>query len=215
MGRAASFAAAIGFAVLPSFGWAQNQPPSTHVPPMLRAPSQMIPPLACPRGDTRPACLARRLSPQPTDPGTAYALRQHEDDVANRRFVPPKIIAFLHDPRIDPETRAFLLSMASKPTEDWTLAQAQMLLQLVPTLTEMYIPTRVLSDFYEFLGLDPTQLFDPQLGRSWQRRSTGLDKNDFAAVEQAQCFSVLGYGEVPDPTQVTLGALAACSTAGK
>lgn len=144
-----------------------------------------------------------------------YALRPREDDLPDKRFIPPKIMAFLDDPRIAPETRAFLLAMAAKTTGDWTLAQARIVMRLVPTLTELYIPTALLSEFYDFLGLDPTELFQPRLGRSWQQRSTALDKNNVAAVEQAQCFAQLGYGEIPDPMKVTLNAIAACSAAGE
>lgn len=224
MGRVASLSGALALALgallvplggLPVPASAQDQPGTPHVPPMLRAPSRVMPRLPCGPGNTRPECQARRQTLQPTLPLRLRSLKLHEDDVLERRFIPPKIMAFLDDPRISPETRAFLLAMAAKPTGDWTLSQAQMVMQLVPTLTELHIPTIVLSEFYDFLGLDPTELFQPQLGKSWQQQSTALDKNDIAAVEQAQCFALLGYGEIPDPTQVTLNAIAACSVAGK
>jgi hypothetical protein len=148
---------------------------------------------------------------QPNRLGLPDSLVQHENDVFDRRFVPPKIMAFLNDRRINSYTRSFLLDMARKPVTSWTLAEAQMLTALVPTLTEMKISTRTLSEFYEFLGLDPTQLFTPQLGNSWQDQSVQFDKQNVATQQQNNCQQLLGTGQNIDPTQVTLGQMAACS----
>ncbi len=126
------------------------------------------------------------------------------------RFVPPRIVAFLKDRRVSPYTRAFLRSVAGKPTEDWTLGELQMVTQIVPTLTELYVPTATLSEFYEFLGLDPANLFEPQLGK-WQQRSTAFDVRNYDATQQAQCFYLLGYGETLDPSSVKLKDIAACT----
>jgi hypothetical protein len=132
-------------------------------------------------------------------------------DVTGTRFIPPKVMALLNDRRIAPNTRFFLQGVASKPTEDWTVQEYQMTVQLVPTLTEIYISTATLSDFYDFLGLDPDSLFEPRLG-NWTTRPIGFDVKNLEATQQAECFARLGYGENLDPTQVTLKAIAACTS---
>jgi hypothetical protein len=131
-------------------------------------------------------------------------------DVGGTRFIPPKIMALLNDPRVAPTTRFFLQGVAAKPTEDWTLQEYTTTVQLIPTLTEMYIATATLSDLYEFLGLDPTSLFEPHLGH-WSTRAIGFDVKNLGATEQAECFARLGYGENIDPTQVTLKAITTCT----
>ena len=203
-------------------GWtgahAENQPPAPHVPTLPTAPSRQHSPIPCPPGNTSKECAARRQTIQPmSQPNRVKlpdSLRQHEDDVFNRRFVPPGIMAFLDDRRLSAYTRSFLLDMARKPVADWTLAEAQMLTSVVPTLTEMKIPTRMLSEFYEFLGLDPTQLFTPQLGTDWQNQSVQFDKQNVSAQQQTDCLQLLGVGQSVDPAQVTLGQMAACSDRG-
>lgn len=183
---------------------AQPQPGLRPGPPIL------LPFPACRPGSTDPACQARRRTLQPNLPEAARP-EPRTSDVLGSRFIPPAIQAFLSDQRIDPTVRAFLRGVASKPTEDWTLLELQMVTQLVPTLSEMRIATRTLSAFYEFIGLDPTQLFEPRLGK-WQQTSTGFDRRSYDAVQQAQCFYLLGYGETLDPSAVTLKDVAACST---
>lgn len=147
-------------------------------------------------------------------PGVAHApnvvQNRRTDDVTGTRYVPPAIQAFLADRRLDPYTRAFLRRLSAKPTELWTQGELQTVIQLVPSLTEMTIPTRVLADFYAFLGLKPEELFDPQLG-NWQTSSLGFDQRNYDAVQQAQCLYMLGYGENIDPAAVTLKDLAACA----
>ena len=107
-----------------------------------------------------------------------------------------------------------LRGLAAKPTEEWTQGELRTVVQLVPSLTEMAIPTRKLSDFYEFLGLDPSELFEPQLG-NWQTSSVGFDQKNYDAVQQAQCLYLLGYGENIDPSSVKLKDLAACAQTGQ
>nr|WP_294543434.1 hypothetical protein [uncultured Rhodopila sp.] len=155
---------------------------------------------ACRPGSAEPACQAAGPKPQ-----------RRTDDVKGTRYVPPAIQAFLADRRLDPYTRAFLRGLAAKPTEQWTQGELPTVTQLVPSLTEMAIPTRKLSDFYEFLGLRPDELFEPQLG-NWQTKSIGFDQRNYDAVQQAQCFYLLGYGENIDPSSVKLKDLAACTT---
>ena len=190
--------------------------PGRPLPPVLRG---VVPgdKTGCSAAVTGPECQGRRntvergpsIGRQTPDPRGGGRQRRW-DDIAGSRFIPPKIMGLLNDRRIDPSTRAFLHFVAAKPTEDWTLQELTMTLQLVPTLTEMHIATAVLGDFYDFLGLDPTQLFEPQLG-DWQKRSIGFDGNSYIATQQAECFYLRGHTEALDPSQVTVRDAAACS----
>lgn len=121
-----------------------------------------------------PALRPARPAPQPLLNGAA-APRGPDGDVPAQRLIPPSIRRFLNDPRIEPATRAFLLGIAGKRQEDWTVRDLQEVSAVVPALTEMHIGTAVLSEFYEFMNLDPTSLFDPQLGSNWQATSTAFD----------------------------------------
>jgi hypothetical protein len=190
--------------------------PGQPLPPVLRG---LMPgePSGCSLQATGPECQARRntgdraSSMTRRTPNPQYSGRQRRwDDITGSRFVPPKITAFLSDRRIDPATRAFLRGVAAKPTEEWTLQELTTTLQLVPTLTEMHIAAAVLRDFYDFLGLDPSKLFEPQLG-NWQKRSIGFDGNSYIATQQAECFYLRGRSENLDPSEVTVRDAAACS----
>ena len=206
-------------AALPMTGMAEPQQPplpGRPLPPVLRG---VVPgdKSGCSVSVTGPECQGRRGPGERATPagrqgsGSQAGGRQRRwDDMTGSRFIPAKIVAFLSDRRIDASTRAFLHGVAAKPTEDWTLQELNMTLQLVPTLTEMHIATAVLSDFYDFLGLDPTQLFEPQLG-DWQKRSIGFDGNSYIATQQAECFYRRGFTEALDPSQVTVRDAAACS----
>jgi hypothetical protein len=81
---------------------------------------------------------------------------------------------FLNMSKIDPQTRVFLWHVAAKQTEDRTLAEYQTTTQLAPALAETAVPSRLLSEFYEFLGPDPTKLFEARFGKhqhhQWLRR---------------------------------------------
>lgn len=127
-------------------------------------------------------------------------------DVPAQRIIPPSIRAFLNDRRIDPVTRAFLLSIAGKRREDWTLLDLQQVTAVVPSLTEMYISTATLSEFYEFLNLDPTSLFEPQLGASWQATSTAFDPRN---ARNRRCFYLRNQA-VRDPGSTKLDDLLNC-----
>jgi hypothetical protein len=195
---------------------AAQQPQSNSNPPH---PTQTLPSAVqrdktwqtCLPGDTSKGCMARHATIQRVVPApTSLVIKPLEYGVVEPRFLPPKIVAFLNDPRIDPQTRGFLEMVAVKPTKDWTLGQLNMVLQVVPTLTEMMISTAALSDFYEFLGLDPSQLFEPQLG-NWQEGGSAFDMRNYDSTQQAQCLYLLGVAENPDPSSVTLDNLASCS----
>jgi hypothetical protein len=176
----------------------QSPPGKSALPGILRG----VP--TCGPGFAGPGCHNRAASKP----------KLRTDDVKGTRYVPPAIQAFLSDRRLDPYTRAFLRGLAAKPTEQWTQGELRTVIQLVPSLTEMAIPTRKLSDFYEFLSLNPAELFEPQLG-NWQTKSVGFDQKNYDAVQQAQCLYLLGYGENIDPSSVTLQDLAACATEGQ
>jgi len=167
---------------------------------------------ACGPGDTRPVCQAARATIQPAQPVAPQPLPHHPEDLLPKRYVPPAIIAFLSDRRIDPLTRAFLRTMAGKETADWTLSEYWTVTSLVPTLAETNVPTRDLSAFYEFLGLDPASLFEPTLRNTWQQKAaSAFSANDLSATQRAQCLALLGFGQTLDPSEVTLGAMAACA----
>jgi hypothetical protein len=127
-------------------------------------------------------------------------------DVGPQRFIPPAIRAFLNDRRIDPLTRAYLLDIAGKRNEDWTLQDLQQVTAVVPTLTEMHISTATLSEFYEFLNLDPTSLFEPQLGASWQATSTAFDPRN---ARNRRCVNLRVQAQM-DPGTVKLNDLLNC-----
>ena len=166
------------------------------------------PSIACGPGDNSAPCVARRLLTNKLK--SSIQPPRIAEDLPGKRYVPPAIIQFLWNRKIDPQTRAFLFHVSAKQTEDWTLAELQMTTQLVPILTETAVPTRVLSDFYEFLGLDPTSLFEPQLGQLAQA-GTGFDARNPETTERAQCLYLLGFGENFDLTQITIRDLSACT----
>jgi hypothetical protein len=127
-------------------------------------------------------------------------------DVPAQRIIPPSIRAFLNDRRIDPVTRAFLLGIAGKKREDWTFLDLQQVTAVVPSLTEMHISTQVLSEFYDFMNLDPTSLFDPQLGASWQAASTAFDPRN---ARNRRCFYLRNQA-ARDPGSTKLDDLLNC-----
>jgi hypothetical protein len=103
-------------------------------------------------------------------------------------------------------TRAFLLGIAGKNREDWTFLDLQQVTAVVPSLTEMHIGTQVLSEFYEFMNLDPSSLFDPQLGASWQATSTAFDPRN---ARNRRCFYLRNQA-TQDPGSVKLDDLLNC-----
>jgi hypothetical protein len=131
------------------------------------------------------------------------------NELPPQRFIPPNIVALLHDPRVDVVTRAYLLGMAGKKTEDWTLADLRMVTVLVPVLTEMHIGTAMLSEFYTFMGLDPNSLFEPQLGAGWQTSSTALDPKRFGTMRRT-CTMLSRQARI-DPEAVKVQELVNCA----
>jgi hypothetical protein len=127
-------------------------------------------------------------------------------DIAPQRLIPPSIMRFLNDRRIEPLTRSFLLGIAGKKREDWTLQDLQEVTAVVPSLTEMHISTAVLSEFYEFMGLDPASLFEPQLGADWQATSTAFDPRN---ARNRRCANLRVQAQT-DPGAVMLNDLLNC-----
>lgn len=117
-------------------------------------------------------------------------------------------MTFLNDRRVEPAVRSFLLGMAGKKRETWTVAELQQVTAVVPALTEMYISTSTLSAFYEFMGLDPASLFDPQLGSEWQTSivSEFDPRNRF---RRNRCTAVGRQSRV-DPSSVLVQDLLTC-----
>ena len=152
---------------------AQQRIPGTGVPAVSCGPSNNS--MACQDlrqaapGGSIPGLVAPRL---PTSPPAFASLGQPRGDMQPKCLIPPSILRLLNDRRIDPFTRSVLLAIAGKPNEEWTLADMQMVTSVVPALTEMNIATAKLSELYEFLGLDPVNLFEPQIGSTWQISST-------------------------------------------
>jgi hypothetical protein len=186
-----------------------------------RIPGTNVPAVSCGPSNSSPACEALRqalpggslpglITPRLTTPPPPVALpRPDMDDVRARRLVPPSIVRMLNDRRVDPNTRAYLIGMAGKPNDEWTLADLQTLSILVPTLTEVNITEAALKDFYQFLGLDPTDLFNPQIGGNWQVSSTLGDRRNFAKVSFA-CIDLQRTAQ-RDPSTVKVEDLLACN----
>ncbi|MBI0534377.1 hypothetical protein D9599_02175 [Roseomonas sp. KE2513] len=144
--------------------------------------------------------------PAPAARQAPVAVPRGGGDVAPQRFIPLAIREFLNDRRIDPLTRAFLIDIAGKRQEDSTLADYRRITVIAPALTELYISTAVLSAFYEFLNLDPTSLFNPQLGGSWQATSTAFDPRN---LWNRRCFNIRNLAQ-SDPDVVKLNDLLNC-----
>ncbi len=182
-----------------------------------------VPAITCGPSNNSPACQdIRRAVPggfipgvvaRPIDrPAPTPLPRPDMDDVRAQRLIPPGVRQFLHDPRIDPVSRAFLMGIAGKDRDAWTMHDYQMISALVPTLTEMRISTATLSAFYEFIGLDPSNLFEPQLGEGWQIASTPFDPRT-RFRRNSRCAS-LSQAARADATAVRLKDLLTCSDEG-
>ena len=187
--------------------------------PAIAQPQDSIPApsAACGPGNTTPGCQRLRQSQQ----GNNGAGRQQAvqpivaprlpsvGDEPMRRFFPPNITALLNDRRVDPVTRNILRALANKPSEDWTLADLNMVSSIVPMLTEMYVPTAALSRLYEFLNLDPRSLFEPQLGDNWQAASTAFDPRNYYRRRE-RCVRISEAART-DPNSVKVQELLNCA----
>lgn len=204
---------ALGLALLLSAGPALAQ----HQPSLPGQPG--IPAVSCGPSNNSPACQAlRQAAPGGAIPGLVERpladppplRRPHQPDIAPRRMIPPSIRSFLQDPRIDPLTRAFLLDLAGKRNEDWSLQDLRTLGTLIPSLTELHVPTARLGELYGFLGLDPTHLFEPQLGEGWQSASTAQESFG-RGRRNGHCARMSSLAQ-SDPTQVRVQEMLDCQS---
>ncbi|WP_043367218.1 hypothetical protein [Belnapia sp. F-4-1] len=179
-----------------------------------------VPAVSCGPSNSSPACQdIRQAIPGGAIPGVVERSidrppptplpRPDMDDVRAQRLVPPGVRQFLNDPRIDPVSRAFLTGIAGKDRDAWTMHDYQMISALIPTLTEMRISTATLSAFYEFMGLDPANLFEPQLGDGWQTSSTPFDPRT-RFRRNSRC-AMLSQAARADPTVVRVRDLLTCA----
>ncbi|PHK95387.1 hypothetical protein CR162_07805 [Pseudoroseomonas rhizosphaerae] len=129
-------------------------------------------------------------------------------DTGPQRVMPPRIQAFLRDRRIDPLTRAYLAALGGRKQEAWTVQDLETLTALVPTLTELMVPTALISELYAHLGLDPANLFEPQLGDGWQSASLAHDPRN-RVRRNGTCLRLSALGR-SDPSQVRVQELLSC-----
>jgi len=125
-------------------------------------------------------------------------------DVYGSRLIPPDIQKIMSDPRIDPVTAYMLRQAARKPIGDWTMQQASEITQTIPTLIESGINLAKLQALYKFLGLDPNNLFEPQLSPNWQQTSTTYSAPNYAASSSTDCQA--------DPSMMTVSEFMMCSS---
>jgi hypothetical protein len=140
-------------------------------------------------------------SPLPTRPQSA------SDDLSEARQVPDNIHKIMADPRIEPVIAYLLRQAARKPIGDWTVRQLQQVAAVVSTLPESGIPMADIQALYEFLGLDPSDVFNPQLGDNWQDSSTRFDRSGAAAVA-----SISSADCQMDPGEITVAVSRSCQS---
>ena len=170
---------------------------------LAAAPPASALPKAAPNGGQRAAV--------PPGPAQAGAIRQAAmGDQFGGRVIPREILKILADPRIEPVVAYVVWQAARKPLEEWTVRQLQEITSMLPTLTETGMPMPQIQALYKFLGLDPEDVFNPQLGQDWQSRSTSFDANSAAAVaaiSSADCQT--------DPGQMTVATFQSCQSGGQ
>lgn len=131
-------------------------------------------------------------------------------DVFGGRTIPPNILKILADRRIEPVVAYMVWQAARKPIEEWTLRQLQEITATIPTLAETGMPMARIQELYQYLGLDPGDVFNPRLGQDWQDRSTRFDRSSdaaVAAISSADCQT--------DPGQMTVAMFQSCQSGGQ
>ncbi len=158
-----------------------------------------------------PAAGCRPAAARPPNPAQQLALqRAAMGDLFGGRTIPPNILKILADPRIEPVIAYIVWQAARRPMEEWTLRQLQEITTMLPTLAETGMPMAEIQALYKFLGLNPGDVFHPQLARGWQNRSTAFDKSSAAAVaaiSSADCQT--------DPGQMTVAMFQSCQSGGQ
>jgi len=124
-------------------------------------------------------------------------------DFYGGRAIPPEIAQIIADPRIDPVTAYMLRQAARRPIGDWSMQEASNITQVIPTLVESGIAIVKLQALYKFLGLDPENLFEPQLSAGWQQNSTSFSAPNYAATSSTDCQA--------DPSMMTVSVFMACA----
>ncbi|MCI0753510.1 hypothetical protein [Teichococcus vastitatis] len=181
-----------------------------------------VPAATCGPSNNSPACQAlRQAAPggsipgvvAPRQPGLAQMAalpRPSLGDRAPQRIVPPRIQALLRDRRVDPLTRVYLLDLAGRKQEEWSVQDVQTLSTIIPVLTELNLRMGLIEELYTFLGLDPNNLFEPQLGNGWQSASTALDARRRVGRDE-RCLKLSAEARF-DPAQVMMRELVNCGT---
>jgi hypothetical protein len=195
--------------------WAQSGP----VAPCAAAPGcrAVVPagPLAARRPGGNRLRLAQGLDLGQIPTGPPNQARQQAvqqaamGDLFGGRSIPPDILKVLGDPRIDPVTAYMVWQAVRRPLEEWTMRQLQEITTVLPTLAETGMPMAQVQALYKFIGLDPGDVFHPQLGQDWQDRSTQYDKSSSAAVAAISSADCQG-----DTSQMTVATFQSCMTGG-
>jgi hypothetical protein len=156
----------------------------------------------------QPASLPGATAVESPDQAQERASQQAAmGDLFGGRSIPPNILKIMADPRIEPVIAYFVWQAARKPIEEWTVEQFQEITAMIPTLPETGMPIAEIQALYEFLGLDPSDIFNPQLGNDWQNVSTGFDRSSAAAVSaisSADCQA--------KPAEMTIATLRSCQS---
>lgn len=178
------------------------------------------PAVTCGPANNSPACQALRQAVPggaipgvitPRLPGPPPLIAPPQLRIGDRapQRLPPRILALLRDPRVDPLTRAYLLDLAGRKLDQWSVQDVQTLSAFIPTLAELGLPSGLIGELHETLGLEPGSLFEPQLGEDWQmalaapgaRKSMGRD---------ARCLKLSAEARY-DPALVRMQDLLTCS----
>lgn len=193
--RCSLFAA--GVLALLAAGAARAQPPAGPQPAVTAA---VKPPIV------RRTTPGQATGTAPQNAGQAAEQRAAMGDLSGGRQIPALVLRILADPRIDPTTAYILWQAARRPLDEWTIGELTQIMQITPTLVETGMNPAALRVLYEFLGLDPNDLFNTQLGQDWQGRSTAFNPGlNQAAISAAEC-------QVP-MEDMTVGTFKACQQA--
>ena len=163
------------------------------------------------RNSPAPGCVPSRATPgcppaaAADRPARAQMLTANGDQTGGR-VIPPNIQAILADRRIEPITAYLVAQAARRPMEEWTVRQLEDITATMPSLVEPGMPIGQIQALYEFLGLDPEDVFNPRLGPDWQARASRFQADSAAAVA-----AIASADCQVDPSQMTVATMDACS----